>query len=352
MWLLMFCILKTVTAPYESGVKWTVNDHNPIDAVVREVLDANGITKTTDSEWDLYVPSTYDNLAQQIAKITNLNPRRKVFAMDNADELCGKNMVWTNLVRVYSRSAASELMPNTYVLHNANDARLFEKEYDPEKLYILKKNIQKQEGLLITRDRTKVLGAAAENYVVAQELLQNPFLVNGRKINMRFYLLVVCDNGILGAYIFNDGFMYYTKDPFAQKSTEPGPNITTGYIDRQVYIENPLTHSDFKTYLTDRGINYHNFFHQTHKLIAKVVTACAPGLCQGALKRCISFQLFGVDIAVSNDLQPLLMEVNKGPDLGAKDARDKELKLKVLTDAFAVLGLVKSTEPNGYVKVL
>jgi hypothetical protein len=43
--------------------------------------------------------------------------------------------------------------------------------------------------------------------------------------------------------------MYYTKDKFVKGSKEEGPNITTGYIDRQVYIDNPLTHQDLKTYL-------------------------------------------------------------------------------------------------------
>jgi len=354
-WLLIYCFLKlAVVLPSKSGLTWKVNDTNRIDAVVQEVLDANGIAKTIGSDWDLYVPSTYDNLAQQLAKITEFGPQRKVFAMDNADQLCGKNLVWTNLVGAYSRSGAAELMPNTYVLHNADDMELFKKEYDPRKLYILKKNIQKQEGLLITREYTKILNAATENYVVVQELLQNPFLINERKINMRFYLLIVCDNGMIppAAYVFNDGFMYYTKDPFVPDSTAPGPNITTGYIDRQVYVDNPLTHSDFKKYLLEHNKKPNKFFCKTNESIAKVVNACANGLCQGSLKECISFQLFGVDIAVSDDLQPLLMEVNKGPDLGAKDQRDKQLKLKALSDAFAIVGLVKSGSANGYVRIL
>ena len=45
--------------------------------------------------------------------------------------------------------------------------------------------------------------------------------------------------------------MYYTKEYFKTNSLEYGPNITTGYIDRQVYQENPLTLDDFRKYLDD-----------------------------------------------------------------------------------------------------
>ena len=45
--------------------------------------------------------------------------------------------------------------------------------------------------------------------------------------------------------------MYYTPELFEKGNPSFKKNITTGYIDRKVYDENPLTHEDFKKYLDD-----------------------------------------------------------------------------------------------------
>ena len=40
--------------------------------------------------------------------------------------------------------------------------------------------------------------------------------------------------------------MYYTPELFEKNSSDLKKNITTGYIDRQIYIDNPLTHMDWR----------------------------------------------------------------------------------------------------------
>ena len=83
-------------------------------------------------------------------------------------------------------------------------------------------------------------------------LLQNPYLINGHKINLRCYVLVVCKNKEINVHFYNDGFMYYTPKKFVKNNTDPDVNITTGYIDREIYDFNPLTHNEFKLYLNQR----------------------------------------------------------------------------------------------------
>jgi len=110
----------------------------------------------------------------------------------------------------------------------------------------MKKNIQRQEGLKISNSKHEILDGYKNGYVLVQELLQDPYLISGRKTNMRFYVLVVCKANNTDCYVHKDGFMYYTKVPFVKNSLDDAPNITTGYIDRQVYIDNPLTHYDLR----------------------------------------------------------------------------------------------------------
>jgi hypothetical protein len=58
-------------------------------------------------------------------------------------------------------------------------------------------------------------------------------------------------------------------------------------------------------------------------------------------------------VAPDDRLGAKIIEVNKGPDLGFKDKRDAEVKLKVAHDIFNKIGVseLKQGEINGFVPV-
>ena len=209
--------------------------------------------KHNNKDWVLYFPCSYNNAYQEIDKVQLKDPDQRVFIVTNTDEISSKSDLWKNILEKYGREEALKISPKTYILYNNNDLELFKKEYSPSKLYIMKKNIQRQEGIKITSDKDDVLNGYNDKYVVAQELLDDPYLVRGRKTNMRFYLLLVCKNNEVDAYVHNDGFMYYTKVPFKKNSSNFDTNVTTGYIERWIYKVNPLTHQDFRNYLDDHN---------------------------------------------------------------------------------------------------
>lgn len=286
-------------------------------------------------------------------KPPDLQPYHRIFIINNADQLSNKQKIWENLVKTYGRDRASEIMPLTYVLRNEKDMNRFMKEYSRNKIYILKKNIQRQKGLKITNDKNDILNSKNDGYVVCQEMLQNPYLIDKKKINMRVYLLFVCQNNEVSAYAHRNGFMYYTKVPFVKNSLKDGPNITTGYIDREVYEKNPLTLEDFRKYLDDedRSLtryeeqilnNYNNIssivFSRIYNLVRQIVIATKHTVCMDShIQNSITFQLFGVDIALSDKLVPQLIEINKGPDMGTKDDKDSQVKHTVMNDIFRIL---------------
>jgi hypothetical protein len=260
------------------------------------------------------------------------------------------------------------MIPSSYILYNDDEIKKFKIEYDPNKIYILKKNIQRQEGLKITKDFNEILEATNNGYIIVQELLQNPYIIANRKTNMRFYVLVVCKNNNMKIYVYNDGFMYYSKSLFQKNNLNMDVNITTGYIDRQIYVDNPLTHQDLIKYLdnpnrtnlsiTEQNIKNQKFlistiyFDRIHLLLKKIFIAFYNKLSTTTKfnETNTMFQLFGIDIAVDDQLNPTIMEVNKGPDLGAKDERDKKLKHNVIFDLFNLINNV-SESPN-FIKIL
>ena len=152
--------------------------------------------------------------------------------------------------------------------------------------------------------------------------------------------------------------MYYTPDLFQKNTKEFSKNITTGYVDRKIYQENPLTHDDFRIYLdSNRNLseiekNVINkkiklseyIFTQIYELLKSVFYIYTNLLSIEDLG--IGFQLYGADIAINDNLNPSLMEINKGPDLTAKDGRDKELKLKLSEDILKSVGLLPNINNN------
>jgi len=348
--------------PIRGELKWKRNPNCMfgISDTMKNVLNRHNFKETRDDNYHLYLPCTYNKINDEIYDIQKLNNGKindqRFFIVNNADQLSSKNNIWANLVKTYGRKGASYIMPTTYLLFDKQDMELFDEEHDPDKIYILKKNIQRQEGLKITNNKDEILEASKDNYVVVQELLQDPYLINGRKINMRFYVLFVCKNNEVSTYVHWDGFMYYTAKLFTEGSLEDGPNITTGYIDRSVYDKNPLTLSDFREYLDDPNRNlsqkemeliYSNMrisryvFSEIYKMLKKVAISVSNSICiDSYLRPYLTFQLFGADVALNKDLHPQLMEMNKGPDLGAKDARDSNVKHVVVSDILKVIKMV------------
>ncbi len=325
--------------------------------------------KQDNDDWVLYFPCTYDGSTEEIKKINdNKDINKRIFIVTNTDEMASKSDLWKNLVKKHGRTESMKMAPTSYVLYDDVDMNLFKKEYDKNKIYIMKKNIQRQEGLKITNDINEILKGKNDDYVVVQELLSDPYLIRGRKTNMRFYLLLVCQNGEVNAYVHNDGFMYYTKVPFKKNSKEYAPNITTGYIERWIYKVNPLTHQDFRNYLDDHNRELTNaereliennqkisevVFNRINELLVKVVEAVDYKLCKGSqLEKNITFQLFGVDIAVDNTLHPKIMEINIGPNLNTHDGRDSEIKHKVVRDIFKTLKIIPDDTSNGFIHLL
>jgi len=318
----------------------------------------NTDTDNTDNNYnfDLYLPCSYDNVEKEMS-IMPIKKDAKYFIIDGCDSIVAKDWMWENLLEYYGDiNKVLKLVPQSYILSNPNDIKRFNYDYsaNDNKLYIMKKNIQRQEGLLITNNKNTITNGRNEKYVVVQELLQNPFTINSRKINMRFYVLVISKN-ILGDYnvfVHKNGFMYYTKVPFKKNSLEFDENITTGYIDRRVYDENPLTHDDMRSYLTINNYDSKQFFDGANKIIHDVFIAFKGKMCKNQrFVNNVTFQLFGVDMAVDDQLNCLCIEVNKGCDMGAKCERDSQVKQNVVSDVLTEIGLIN--KPNSdFVKII
>jgi hypothetical protein len=306
------------------------------------------IVENKKSSQIIFVPCLYDDTDMEISKM----PKTKnnfYMVINKCDIFVGKNHLWNFLEQKY-KDKVTNYLPKSYLPYRPESIEELKRDYKPNKLYIMKKNLQRQEGIKITSNYDELINNKDQEFIIIQELLQNPFLVNGRKINLRVYVLLVIYNEKSYIYVYDDGFMYYTPEYFKKGSMDISRNITTGYIDRQVYVDNPLTHDDFREYLGQARRDI--IFENIRNLMRDVLQPYQEQLISvQSFKGSVQFQVFGADVAVNEDMSTLLMEINKGPDLNYKDERDGKLKKKLLRDIFVTIGVVESDNNNRFILV-
>ena len=233
--------------------------------------------------------------------------------------------------------------PITYILDNEQDLSDFIDDYDNSKLYILKKNVQRQKGCTITNNIEYIKQSLHNEYVVGQELLQDPFLVNGHKINLRQYVLVIIKEKCKFK-LYNNGFMYYTPKKFKKNSLDKDRHITTGYIDREIYEMNPLTVQEFYKLLGTKKANI--LKRNLINLFNYISFSYNPHIVKYDANHHLNFMILGCDVAVNKNLECKIMEINKGPDLTYKDERDKSVKYHLVKDTLYQIGLINNPNKN------
>jgi len=316
--------------------------------------DINPLTDKMKAKKIIYMPGAYDDIAGEISKMPRTT-NNYYYIINNIDLIVGKDYLWNTLYNYYGDDV-TKISPLSYITNDPSSLKRLQNDYKDGSIYIAKKNIQRQEGIQITDNKDEIFNMAkTPDVAVIQELLQDPMTIDGHKINLRVYVLIIVKSNKCDIYVYDDGFMYYTPKKFKKNSIDKDHNITTGYIDREIYDRNPLTHKDFMKYLkkTTGAANAdrikQNIFNVI-KMITKpylkifVDTQSFPESTQ--------YQIMGADVAINDKGDAIIMEVNKGPDLGGKDKRDTELKCNLVEHSLEIIGALPMSDSNDFVKVI
>ncbi len=325
-----------------------------IPKAIKLVIDKRNM-KNDDSNWDYFLPCSYTNCEQDIIKFKDEKTGKKIFMIDGCDTFASKVKLW-EFIKIKYMDKASEIMPQTFILKNEEDMNEFKEFYYYKKQenskckFILKNFKQRQEGLKLVDNLKDIRNGIKDDFKIVQDYLEDPFLISGRKINIRVYVLVVCHKGTVGAWIYNDGFIYYTPKEFEKFSMDKDKTITTGYIDRKVYDENPLSTNDLRKMIGKEKSDKLDNSIKTN--INKVIESLSGFIClHKDLSKHVRFQIFGADMAPDEELNVKLMEFNKGPDIGFKDDKDGKIKKNMIKDAFDIIEPSGSRRKNNFYRV-
>ena len=322
-----------------------------IGKIMKNIFDKNNIENSNEN-WNLYIPCGYNNVESELKKILidKDNKNKYIFGINGCDTIVSKNKIWESLLGCYGRKKASTLMPESYILGDPNEMEEFRKKYNPSKneIYILKKNIQRKEGLKLTRDYFEIMEAVVDDYKVVQKYITDLYLINGRKINLRIYLLISMKDKTINFYLCKNGKCIYTNKKYNDNDLDFESNITSYHLDMNVYKENPRDFNELREYLNkDKDPKFFSekngdyLFNKTELLMREVSLCLYKNLFQSKnIEGTTTFQLFGVDVIFDKELNPYLLEMNKGPDMNARDDIDEKMKSLVQSDMFKTVGVL------------
>ena len=322
--------------------------------ILKNVFDTNNITHSN-NDWNIYIPCGYNDVEEELQKILiKKNPSTKyIFGLNGCDSIVSKNKIWESLVKCYGRKDASYLMPESYILDDPNEMQVFRKNFNPSKknIYILKKNVQRKEGLKLTRDYFEILEGVSDNYRVAQKYITDLYLINQRKVNLRIYLLIVIKEKTIYFYMCKNGKCIYTNKKYNDNDLDFESNITSYNLDMTVYKTNPRNFDELKIYIDETsGKDKGDLLFDNIELLMRKVSLClSKNFFQSKnIEGSVTFQLFGGDVIFDKELHPYLLEFNKGPDMTPRDVTDETMKNLVQSDMFKTIGVLPNNEENSF----
>ena len=284
-----------------------LNYHNYINIV--------NSPKNNNKKWDIWFPDGYNNIDVKMEKIKLSNNDQIIFAIPGCDNIVSKYNAWKGLYDFYGRKKSSTIMPETFLLDKKRDISKINKLEGS--MFILKKKIQRKQGLKITSNIKEIKNGYKNDYLISQRLIE-PFLINKRKVNLRLYLMLTLQRGKLVGYFSNYGSCIYTKDEYDKKSKLFETNITSYKMDLDIYNNNPLTLEQLKTYLIDNNYDYDKLFEKIKQKICLFLIALKDQLGSSKFDKNLCAQVFGLDFIIDKELNPYLLEFNKGPEMRPK----------------------------------
>ncbi|KAK7114631.1 probable tubulin polyglutamylase TTLL9 [Littorina saxatilis] len=284
----------------------------------------------------------------------------------NHYELTRKNLMVKNLKRLRRaleresgklEAQKCDFFPSTYEL--PSEYHIFVDEYrrNPGFIWIMKPIARSQgKGIFLFKrlkditdwkkgteylpnsDQTKEV---PETYVV-QRYIENPYLIGGRKFDIRIYVLVTSYTP-LRVWLYRSGFARFSNTRFSLESIENSyVHLTNVAVQKTAPDYDPekgckWSLQQLRMYLTAKhGVeNVEQLFKDINEIFIYSLQSCQRVIIND--KHC--FELYGYDILIDANLKPWLIEVNASPSLTASNHDDYNLKFGLLNDVLNVLDM-------------
>ncbi|XP_034446413.1 probable tubulin polyglutamylase TTLL9 isoform X3 [Hippoglossus hippoglossus] len=283
----------------------------------------------------------------------------------NHYELTRKNLMVKNLKRYrknlerdagHMEASKCDFFPCTFALPSEYHLLVEEFKRSPGSIWIMKPVAKSQgKGIFLFRKLKDIMdwkkdgprseeqkdAAQVESYV-AQRYIENPYLINARKFDLRIYILVT-SYVPLKAWLYRDGFARFSSTRFSLRTID----------DKYMHLTNVAVQKTAPDYDPEKGCKWQ--MQQLRRyLTAKHGTEMVDTLfkemdnifvrsLQSVQKVIINdkhcFELYGYDVLLDQNLKPWLIEVNASPSHTPSSQEDYEMKCRLLEDTLNVVDM-------------
>ena len=176
------------------------------------------------------------------------------------------------------------------------------------------------------------------NDIIAQKYLDNPFLYQKRKFDIRCFVLI---DSNLNVYFCKEGHLKGCSEFYDLENTNKFIHITNYSFQKnssnfeKFEIGNEISYCDFKKFMKNEGIPLQKFdkmiehmkflIQLSLKAVGKKLIKINPVLC---------FELFGYDFIIDKEFRPWILEINDNPGLGISSPVIEKIIPRMLDDAF------------------
>eukprot|EP00466_Bigelowiella_natans_P013463 jgi/Bigna1/137414/aug1.39_g12122 len=183
---------------------------------------------------------------------------------------------------------------------------------------------------------------------VAQEYLYNPFLISGYKFDLRLYVLVT-SLWPLQAFIYKRGLVRFATSKYDLDASG----------DLFKHLTNSSINKDSESLHSEKGVVGKGCKWRLQKLMKYLKDECGrdTDLLWKQIKETVlltllpmvgtvpadpgTFEYFGFDVMLDENLRPYVIEVNSGPAMSVDMPQDKIVKVPMVDDMFNMLQLDK-----------
>ena len=328
-----------------------------------------------DDNWNFFWASV--NTIRQIfsgKSYVKLNDYQILNHFPNFYELTRKDLMAKN-IKKYKKQLLKEgksidhldFLPLTFVLPQDLPIIIEEFKRYPNSLWILKPNNRCQgQGISLLNKTSKVKKmnftqkTTNENnqtinindiYVISK-YIENPFLMAGKKFDMRIYCLVTTFRP-LKAYLYQQGFCRFCNEKFSVDVSD----INNIYM----HLTNVAIQKKYEKYSKTNGgkfslQNFHFYLEnlygyerakKCHQDITQVIIGSLLSVQNVMFNDKHCFECYGYDILVDQNLKPWLIEINSSPSLSTTTKGDFILKKRLINDVIDIVVTDKWLDEKG-----
>ncbi|ENN71095.1 hypothetical protein YQE_12028, partial [Dendroctonus ponderosae] len=159
--------------------------------------------------------------------------------------------------------------------------------------------------------------------LVCQKYINNPYLINGSKFDLRLYVLVTSFHP-LRIYLYPDGLARFASSKYSDDVKDLKDRTLTKLLE----------------YMHDEGVDTKTLWKHLQQLVIKTIIsseALITPLCEENMNSYYNcYELFGIDVLLDEHLKPWLLEVNISPSLHSASPLDAHVKGPLVQTLFDI----------------